>query len=263
MTSRLTDKTAIITGAGSGLGRASAIRFAGEGAAVVCADRNLAGAEETVAAITGAGGQAAAIEMDVTREADHALMADFALETYGSIDVLYANAGIGEAGTVGTTSKDAWDRMIAINLTGVWLSDRAVLPAMERQGGGSVINQASIGGVIGVNGIAAYAAAKAGVIGLTRQAAIDYASQNIRFNAVAPGTVPTPLVTAVYEERGGISGGVGDSVEEALEANALRYPMQRLGTPDDIANMALFLASDESRWITGQVFVVDGGFTAG
>ena len=262
MSSRLDGKVAIITGAASGLGRASAIRFAEEGAAVVCADRNLAGTHETAAAIEAAGGRALAFQMDVTREEDHAAMAEATLDAFGRIDTIYANAGIGEAGTVGGTSKEAWDRMIAINLTGVWLSNRAVIPAMERQGGGSIINQASIGGLIGVLGIAAYAAAKAGVVGLTRQGAIEYASRGIRFNAVAPGTVPTPLVTQVYEERGGMSAGAGNSIDEALEANAQRYPMQTLGTPLDVANMALFLASDESRWITGQVFAVDGGFTA-
>jgi NAD(P)-dependent dehydrogenase (short-subunit alcohol dehydrogenase family) len=262
MAGRLENKVAIITGAGSGLGRASAIRFAVEGAAVVCADRDAEGAAGTVAAVERAGGRAVAVEMDVTVEEDHARMTAVALETYGRIDAIYANAGIGEAGTVGGTSKEAWDRMIAINLTGVWLANRAVIPTMERQGGGSIINQASIGGIAGVKGIAAYAAAKAGVIGLTKQGAVEYGPSNIRFNAVAPGTVPTPLVTNVYEQRGGMSGGVGNSVEEGLQAAAQRYPMLRLGEPEDIANMALFLASDEAKWITGQVFAVDGGYTA-
>ena len=262
MGNRLENKVAVITGAASGLGKASALRFAEEGAAVVCADRNAADAEATAAEIEAAGGRALAVAADVTVEADHATMASQALERFGQIDVLYANAGIGEAGTIEHTSKDEWDRMIAINLTGVWLSNRAVLPAMVEQGGGSIINQASIGGLIAVNGIAAYAAAKAGVVGLTRQGSLDYALNNVRFNAIAPGTVPTPLVTAVYEQRGGMAGGTGETVEDGLAAAAQRYPMERLGEPVDIANMALFLASDESKWITGQVFAVDGGYTA-
>ena len=262
MSGRLEGKVAIITGAGSGLGEASAIRFAAEGAAIVCADMDLASAESTVAAIESAGGRGLAIRVDVTSPEDNEAMAAAALETYGRIDALYANAGIAAVGAVGTTTIEVWDRAIAVMLTGVWLSDRAVIPAMEAQGGGSIINQASIGGLIGVNGIAPYAAAKAGVIGLTRQGAVEYAPKQIRFNAVCPGTVVTPLVTKTYEDRASSGSSGGMTQEEALAAMQAKYPMGKTGTPDDIANMALFLASDESQWITGAVFPVDGGYTA-
>jgi NAD(P)-dependent dehydrogenase (short-subunit alcohol dehydrogenase family) len=255
-------KVAIITGAGLGIGRTSAEVFAREGAAVVCADIDAAAVEQTVQEIHAAGGQAVSIVVDVVSPEDNERMAALAIDQFGRIDALYANAGIAGVGSVTTTSIDVWDRVIAVNLTGVWLSNRAVVPAMLDQGEGSIVNQASIGGLIGVQGIAPYAAAKAGVIGLTKQAAVEFGPHNIRFNAVCPGTVPTALVTQTYEERGGISGGTGQSVDEALRVTASRYPMQRLGTLEEVANLALFLASDESSWITGAILPVDGGFTA-
>lgn len=262
MSGRLAGKVAIITGAGSGLGRASALRFAREAAAVVCADVDAASAAAVAADITAAGGRAQGIAVDVTQEADTVRMAALAVREYGRIDILFANAGIAGVGSVTSTSRETWERVIAVNLTGVWLSSKAVVPAMEAQGGGAVINQASIGGLVGFGGIMPYAAAKAGVIGLTRQAAVEYAAKNIRFNAICPGTVVTPLVTRTYLERGGVALGAGQSLEQALAANAARYPLGRLGSEDDVAGMAVYLASDDARWITGGVFPVDGGYTA-
>lgn len=262
MAARLQDKVAIVTGAGSGLGRASAQRFAREGARVVCADIDAAAAVAAAAAIIADGGEAIGVGVDVTREEDAERMADAALRSFGAIDVLFANAGIAGVGSVTSTTRDTWDRVIGVNLTGVWLCNKAVVPAMQARGGGSIINQASIGGLVGFSGILPYAAAKAGVIGLTRQAAIEYAAAKIRFNAICPGTVVTPLVVRTYEERGGIAIGSGQTFDEAMKANAARYPMGRLGTPDDVAGMAVFLASDEAAWITGAAFVVDGGYTA-
>ncbi len=263
MAGRLAGKVAIVTGAGSGLGRASALRFAREGAAVVCVDIDEASAAEVAAQIAASQGTARSARVDVTLSADTERMAALTLREFGRIDVLLANAGIAGVGSVTTTSDATWERVLAVNLTGVWHSNKAVVPAMEAQGGGSIINQASIGGLVGFSGILPYAAAKAGVIGLTRQAAIEYGAKNIRFNAICPGTVVTPLVTRTYEERGGIAMGAQQSLDEALQANAKRYPLQRLGTADDIAAMALYLASDESKWVTGGVFPVDGGYTAG
>jgi NAD(P)-dependent dehydrogenase (short-subunit alcohol dehydrogenase family) len=255
-------KVAIITGAGSGIGRTSAEVFAREGAAVVCADIDAAAVEQTVQEIHAAGGEAVSIVVDVVSPEDNERMAALAIDQFGRIDALYANAGIAGVGSITTTTTDVWDRVIAVNLTGVWLSNRAVVPAMLDQGGGSIVNQASIGGLIGVQGIAPYAAAKAGVIGLTKQAAVEFGPKNIRFNAVCPGTVPTPLVIRTYEQRGGMGGQVGQTVEEGLASMTHRYPLQRLGTLEEVANLALFLACDEASWITGAILPVDGGFTA-
>jgi len=262
VTNRLQGKVAIITGAGSGLGRASALRFAREGSRVLCADIDAAAAMGVAAEIVADGGVALGLGVDVTRMDDTQLMADEAVRAFGGIDVLFANAGVAGVGSVTSTTLDTWERVIRVNLTGVWLCCKAVVPAMQARGGGSIISQSSISGLVGFSGILPYAAAKAGVIGLTRQAAVEYAADRIRFNAVCPGTVVTPLVVRTYEERGGIATSAGQSVDEAMRLNAARYPLGRLGTPDDIAGMAVFLASDEAAWITGAVFTVDGGYTA-
>ena len=262
MAGRLDGKVAIVTGGGSGLGEASSIRFAEEGARVLVADLDGDAAAEVAASITAAGNMASAITTDVTSEESTAEMAAAAIDRYGTIDTIYCNAGIVGVGNAKDLEKSDWDRVIDVMLTGVWLSMKAVLPTLVDKGKGSIVNQASIGGVIGVPGIFPYAAAKAGVIGLTRQAAVDFAGKGVRVNAICPGTVPTPLVIGTYEERAGIGMAAERTVEEALAVTATRYPLGDLGEPVDIANMALFLASDESKWITGQSFVVDGGYTA-
>jgi NAD(P)-dependent dehydrogenase (short-subunit alcohol dehydrogenase family) len=262
MSGRLDGKVAIVTGAGSGLGRATALRFAGEGAKVVCADIDPATSQRVAIEIAASGGSASGVSADVCAAADCERMAARALSLYGRIDVLFANAGVPGVGSVTSTSKDTWDRVLAVNLTGVWLTNKAVVPAMEEQGSGSVINQASVGALIGISGICSYAAAKAGVIGLTRQAAIEYAPRNIRFNVICPGTILTPLVEQTYRSRGGSSLNAGESLEQSLAASAARYPLKRLGSVDDVAHLALYLASDESLWVTGSIFTIDGGLTA-
>ncbi len=261
---RLADKRTLITGAGSGLGRGAALRFAGEGAAVLCVDRDRDGAEGTAAAIREVGGTAVACAADVAVEADAERMVAQAVEAFGGLDVLFANAGIAGVGTGAECTLADWDRVIAVNLTGVFLSAKYALRRMLAQGtGGSIVNQASVGGLVGVAGIAPYAAAKAGVIGLTRQLAAEYGPQRIRVNAICPGTVPTPLVRATYRDRGGYGTGTGESPDETLELQRVRrFPLGRLGEEDDIAYAALFLACDESSWVTGQVWAVDGGMTA-
>lgn len=262
MTGRLDGRVAIITGGGSGLGEASSRRFAEEGASVLVADMNEDGAKRVAAEIEDAGGTASAVFVDVTSRASNEAMAAAALERYGTIDTIYCNAGIVGVGNAMDLEEDDWDLVNDVMLKGVWLSMRAVLPTMVEKGKGSIVNQASIGGVIGVAGIFPYAAAKAGVIGMTRQAAVDFAERGIRINCICPGTVPTPLVIGTYEQRAGIGMAGGRTVEEALEVTRSKYPLGDMGEPLDIANMALFLASDESKWITGQSFIVDGGYTS-
>jgi NAD(P)-dependent dehydrogenase (short-subunit alcohol dehydrogenase family) len=187
-------------------------------------------------------------------------MVDACLAAFGRVDVLFANAGIGEAGTAVDLTLDRWNRMLAINLTSVWLCARQVLPHMVRQGSGSLIHQSSVAGLVGIGGIAHYAAAKAGVIGLTRQIAVDYGPHGVRCNAICPSTIPTPLVTKVWEERSTPQVG-GPTIPEQIAAAAQRHPLRRLGRLDDAASLAVFLASDESSWITGQALALDGGIT--
>ncbi|MDG2304040.1 MAG: SDR family NAD(P)-dependent oxidoreductase [Candidatus Binatia bacterium] len=265
MSGKLEGKRIIVTGAGSGIGAASAALFASEGASVAAVDRSAEAAAETASKIATAGGTSIAITADVSSLPDMERMAQEAASALGSIDGLFANAGITGVGDAMSMDLQTWDRVIAINLTGVWLSNKVVLPFMVENGGGSIVNQASIGGLVGIPGIAPYAAAKAGVIGLTRQIAVEFGNRHVRVNALCPGTVPTPLVTATYAERAAqnIPTATGSmSAEEGLKNAVKRYPIGRLGTPEDIASFAQFLLSDETGWITGGVFAADGGYTA-
>jgi len=260
MSSRLDHKIAIVTGAGSGIGRAAASRFAAEGAAVVCADISGENAEQTAADVRASGQNAIASQVDVSKSADVSRLVEECLAAYGRVDVLYSNAGVGGVGNAVDVDEAEWQRVIGVNLTGVWLCAKYTLPHMVAAGGGSIVNQASIGGIVGVPAVAAYAAAKAGVIGLTRQMALDFAPSNVRVNAIAPGTVSTPLVQGIWEKGAGLVSG-GDLASREAAAAAI-YPLRRIGTPENIANLALFLASDEASWITGAVYVIDGGKSA-
>jgi NAD(P)-dependent dehydrogenase (short-subunit alcohol dehydrogenase family) len=230
-----------------------------EGARVLAVDLDLAAAEETVKLSKT---QVFAHRCDVSEPLSAETMADAARKLLGGCDGVYANAGIAGTGTVLNTTWEIWQRTLAVNLTGVFLTDRYLLPLLLEAGGGSIVNQASIGGMVGVKGIAPYAAAKAGVIGLTRSITADFAARNVRCNALCPGTVPTQLVKKTYVERGGLAEKASGTYEEMLESAVRAYPMGRLGTLDEVASMAAYLLSDEAAWCAGQCFVVDGGMTA-
>jgi len=260
MAGRLDGKAAIVTGAGSGIGRATAQLFAHEGAAVAFADVDGAAAEAAAAEAIDAGGRAIAVAADVGSEADSDRMAAAALDAFGTIDVLYANAGVASSGRAGEVAVGEWDRVLRIHLTGVFLSARAVLPTMVERRSGSIICQSSVAALIGVPELAAYTAAKGGILAFARQLAIDYGRYGIRSNAICPGTVLTPLVAATYRERAGEAAAHSDDEIRALTSRG--YPLRRLGELEEVGRLALYLASDDSRWTTGAVHVVDGGLTA-
>ncbi len=247
---RLEGKVAIITGGSSGIGRATAELFAKEGAQVVVADYNARAGQEVVQAIKGTGGDALFVEVDVSDAAQVQRMVQAALEAYGGVDILFNNAAVLIFGTVLDTSEEAWRRVMDINLTGVFLCSKAVIPHLIERGGGAIINMSSSTGAHDGNGnAAAYVTSKGGVTLLTRCMAIDHAKDNIRVNAIAPGPTDTPML------RGAMS-------PEQLAAFATTFPMKRLGQPEELAHAALFLASDEASFVTGAVWAVDGGQTA-
>ena len=253
---RLHGRTALITGAGSGIGRATAELFAREGAGVAIVDRDGQAAESTASQIAATGAEAYPVVADVTSPEEIARAVDRAARLMGRLDILYNNAGVGSSGSVTETTEEDWDRCFAVNVKGTYLTSRAAIPHLEAARGGSVINQASVAALVGIQGFAAYCAAKGAVVSLTRAMAVDLAPLGIRVNALCPGTVYTPLMEPLMRERG------GGSIERGLEITAAKYPIGRLGTPMEIAQAALFLASGDSSFVTGAAFTVDGGMTA-
>jgi NAD(P)-dependent dehydrogenase (short-subunit alcohol dehydrogenase family) len=246
----LRGKVALITGAASGQGRAAALLFAQHGACVVVADVNEAGAHETVALIEKEDGEALAAHIDVSRAADCNAMIAATIEAYMRLDVLYNNAAIQMSGRLVETTEAMWDITIATNLTAIFRACRAAIPHMLAGGGGSIINTSSTLGQQGSEGYAAYGAAKAGLIALTRQIAAEYGPQ-IRANVIAPGSIDTPRFRAVTERL--------DDPEAFLTMLRRTIPLKRLGEADDVAQLALFLASDMSAYTTGAVIPCDGG----
>jgi len=252
----LAGKVALITGAGSGIGRASAELFAAEGAAVAVVDLREDAAKETADAITHSGGTAIALGADVTdADAIKAAVERTATEL-GRLDVVYNNAGIGSKGSVAEAEEADWDLCFGVNAKGTFLTSRAAVPHLERDGGGSIINQGSVAALVGIANFAAYCAAKGAVVALTRSMAVDLAPRGIRANVICPGTVFTPLMEPMLAARGG-----GD-MAKGLAMTITKYPIGRLGTPEDIARVALFLASDDAAFVTGSTFAADGGMTA-
>ena len=251
VTVRLKDKVAIITGAASGIGKATAKLFAEHGAKVVVADIDKDGGSQTVTQIQNGGNEAIFVETDVTLKVDTEKMVAQTVETYGKLDILFNNAGIAMRLPVAELPEEDWHRCLDVNLTGVFLCAKAAIPAMLKNGCGSIINMSSIYGVVGADVRAAYVASKGGVTNLTRGMALDYAENNIRVNCICPGFVETPLVAGVIK------------TPEEYQTLADKHPMRRLGQPEEIAYGALYLASDESAFVTGIALPIDGGYTAG
>jgi meso-butanediol dehydrogenase/(S,S)-butanediol dehydrogenase/diacetyl reductase len=247
---RLAGKVAIVTGAARGIGRATALRFSAEGARVVLADRDRAALAAT-AATAGPADAVLARPCDVARAAEVEALAAAAVDRFGRIDILVNNAGYGHRGTVEQTSEAEWDVLMATNVKGVFLCSRAVLPVMRRQGGGTIVNVASTTAFIGIPERAAYVASKGAVAALTRAMAVDHAKEGIRVVAVAPGTVATDYYDRV------VSG--SPDPEGMRRMLAARQLIGRAGTPEEIANAILFLASDEASFCVGTILLVDGG----
>lgn len=245
-------KVAIVTGAASGIGRASAQAFAREGAKVIVSDVVVEGGEETVKMIKASGGEATFVRCDVAKAADVEALVKAAVDTYGKLDCANNNAGIeGPMASTADYTEADWDRVIGINLKGVWLSMKYEIRAMLTTGGGAIVNTSSIAGLVGFQGLTAYSASKFGVNGITKVAALEYAKAGIRVNSVCPGVIQTPMVDRLVAAH--------PEMEPALIAGT---PMGRVGQPIEIAEAILWLCSDRASFATGQNMVVDGAFTA-
>ena len=251
---RLPGKSTIVTGAGSGIGRAIAQRFAAEGAAVLVADIEEPGGRETVAAIQAAGGKAEFVRTDVAREDDCRAMAAAAERQFGRIDVLVNNAAAFVFGKVDEVSRADWDKVLAVNVIGPAQCVKFALPAMRRAGGGSIVNIASVSGFIAQPAFVPYNTSKGALVNMTRCLAFDLAADKVRVNAICPGEIHT-RATDYHIQKLGID------AQTALAKLAAVSPLARLGRPDEIASVALFLASDESSFVTGALLVADGGAT--
>lgn len=245
----LEKKVAIVTGGGSGIGNAIATLYASEGAKIVVSDIDEKGGNATVSAIKGKGGEAIFVKADTSKPDDNKNVVEQAVKQFGALHIAVNNAGIGgPQAPTGEYPIDGWDKVIAINLSGVFYGMRYQIPAILTAGGGSIVNMASILGRVGTKLSAAYAAAKHGVIGLTESAALEYANQKIRINSIGPGYIVTPLLTNLNDA--------------AMKALVGLHPMGRLGTSEEVAELALWLNSDKASFVTGSYYNVDGGYLA-
>lgn len=247
----LENKVALVTGSGSGIGKAIALLYASEGAKVVVSDIDEKGGDETVSLIKSKGGEAIFIKADTSKPSDHKSLVEQTVKKYGGLHIACNNAGIGgELAPIGEYPIDGWDKIISINLSGVFYGLHYQIPAMLTSGGGgSIVNMASILGMVGTKNLSGYVAAKHGVVGLTKTAALEYADKKIRVNAVGPGYINTPLLT--------------DTLDEAsIKSLAGLHPIGRLGTAEEIAELVLWLSSSKSSFVTGSYYTIDGGYTA-
>ena len=252
MAGELKGKIALVTGAGSGIGRESALAFAASRAQVMVSDVAVEGGEETVAQIKAAGGEATFMRADVSQRADVEALIRQTVETYGRLDCAHNNAGIeGDMAPTADCTEANWDRTIAINLKGVWLCMKYEIPQMLEQGSGVIVNTSSVAGLVGFVDLPAYIATKHGVAGLTRTAALEYAQQGIRVNAVCPGVIHTPMIDRI----------VGGDAEAEAQFTALE-PVGRMGSPAEVAQAVVWLCSDGASFVTGIAMPVDGGFVA-
>lgn len=251
----LINKTALVTGAASGIGAAIARVYAQSGALVYVADRDEKSGAQIVAEIIAANGQAEFVNLDVANEGDCTSAAKRVLQSHGQLDILVNNAGIGHVGTLLGTSGEDLDRMYAVNVRGVFNMCKAFAPAMIENGGGVIVNMASIGGVVGIRDRLAYCATKFAVVGITKSMALDHAHQNLRVNCICPGRVETPFVQARLAEY-------SDPVQARREMESTQA-LNRMAAPEEIAAAALYLASDEAAFVTGSEFIIDGGWSAG
>jgi NAD(P)-dependent dehydrogenase (short-subunit alcohol dehydrogenase family) len=256
MPGRLEGKVALVTGGASGIGRATALTFTREGAKLIVADMNEDGGQQTVHMITEQGGEAIFVRTDVSQAVEVQALISKAVETYGRLDCAHNNAGISGFGIAGDAytltaeyPEERWHQVIAVNLTGVWLCMKYEIPQMLSQGSGAIVNTASVAGLIGSRGLAAYVASKHGVVGLTKTAALEYAQQGIRVNCVCPGVIQTPMTERVLRDP-------------ARQAQITARPMGRVGTPEEVAEAVVWLCSDAASFVTGHTMTVDGGYVA-
>jgi len=252
---RLQEKVALVTGGGTGIGRACAIRFAQEGARVAVAGRRKALLDDAVREIVSAGGEGLAVECDATQSGQATNLVRGVAARFGRLNIVVNNAGATLVADAEKTSDEDWSRVLSVNLTATFLISRAAVPVLRKSGGGSIINMGSVLSLVGMKQRAAYAAAKGGVLQLTRAMALDHAAEGIRINCICPAIVHTDLIDSVAAQQ--------SNPAAYLRMRAEQVPMGRMGTPEDVASLAAFLASDESSWMTGAALPIDGGLSAG